>query len=356
MSKGNLIDRYVMEVGRRLPEKQRADVQLELRSALQDALDERGLDADSEKDEAKVVALLKDWGKPSYVAEGYGARIHLIGPELQPIYWLVLRVSVLVISIVHLVLLGVVIFSRGEFGLAGFGPLIGEAIGNYVDSLLVSFAIVTIIFAVLEHFLPELKALAAAEHKGALPEWDPRTLPEITPDRDKVEYVELIVEIIITAALITVINLAPGWQFSGDMEIVGELIAKFLPFIPWITILAVVEISLDVYLLTQGRWQLATRWVSFGHAAASAVVIASTLQAAPYSAVDLVDSTVKLVIAIVIVITLFDAAIKLYKALRPGVPLPWESWRIEEDIEEMGERAEQFGKAMEERFKKREGK
>jgi len=270
-------------------------------------------------------------------------------------YLVAKRAFDVVFSIVALVvtapLLAIAAFNQGEFG-----PLIGNAIGNYVDSLLVSFAIVTIIFAVLEHFLPELKALAAAEHKGAHPEWDPRTLPEITPDRDKVDYIELIVEIIITAALITVINLAPGWQFSGDMEIVGELIAKFLPFIPWITILAVVEISLDVYLLTQGRWQLATRWVSFGHAVASAVVIASTLQAAPYSAVDLVDSTVKLVIAIVIVITLFDAAIKLYKALRPGVPLPWESWRIEEDIEEMGERAEQFGKAMEERFKKREGK
>jgi hypothetical protein len=336
-----------MEVGLRLPQKQRADVQLELRSALQDALDERGLDADSDQDEAKVAALLMEWGKPSHVAEGYGARIHLIGPELQPIYWLVLRINVLVISIVHLVLLAIAAFNQGEFG-----PLIGNAIGNYVDSLLISFAVVTIIFAVLEHFLPELKALAAAEHKGALPEWDPRTLPGITPDRDKVDYVELIIEIIITGALITVINLAPGWQFSGDMAIVGELIAKFLPFIPWITILAVVEISLDIYLLTQGRWQLATRWVSFGHAAASAILITSTLQAAPFSAVDLVDSTVKLVIAIVLVITLIDAAIKLYRALRPGVPLPWENWRIEEDIEEMGEKAEQFGKAMETRFKK----
>ena len=346
MTKGNLIDRYVMEVGRRLPQKQRADVQLELRSALQDALDERGLDADSEQDEAKVAALLKEWGKPSHVAEGYGARIHLIGPELQPIYWLVLRISVLVISIVQLVLLVIAAFNQGEFA-----PLIGEAIGNYVDSLLISFAWVTIIFAVIEHFLPTLRAMAGEEDKPK--EWDPRSLPEVTPDRDKVDTVGLIVEIIITAALITVINLAPGWQFSGDMAIVGEMIAKFLPFIPWITILTAVEISLDIYLLTQGRWQLATRWVSFGHAAAWVIVVASTLQAAPYSAVELVDSSVKMIIAIVIVITLIDAAIKLFRALRPGVPLPWENWRIEEDIEEMGEKAEQFGKAMETRFKKR---
>ncbi len=36
--KGNLVERYLMEVGRKLPEKLRADVQMELRSALQDTL------------------------------------------------------------------------------------------------------------------------------------------------------------------------------------------------------------------------------------------------------------------------------------------------------------------------------
>ena len=67
---------------------------------------------------------------------------------------------------------------------------------------------------------------------------------------------------------------------------------------------------------------------------------------------ELVDSIAKIPIAVVIVMTLIDAAVKLFKALRPGVPLPWEAWRLEEDIEEMGEKAEKFGKALEARFKK----
>lgn len=344
MKKGTLIERYVMEVGRQLPEKQRADVQMELRSALQDALDERGLDAEKKKDEAKVVALLKEWGKPSTVAESYGARTHLIGPELQPIYWLVLRISVLVQAIVQLTLMGI-----GAFNQSNIGLLISGAVGNFINGILFSFAIITIIFAVLERFLPELWALAGPEHKGALKDWDPRALPEIMPDRDKVDYVELIVEIIFTGAFITVINLAPSWQFSGDLAVAGELISKFAPFIPWMTALAVVEIALDVYVLTQGRWQLATRWIAFGHAAGSVALIVITSQAGPFSAVERVDSIVKVIIAIIIIISLIDAAVKLYRALRPGRPLPW---HIERDIEDMGEKAEAFGKALEARFRK----
>ena len=345
--KGNLIDRYVMEVGRQLPEKNRADVQLELRSSLQDALEERGLDADSKKDEAEIAELLKEFGKPSHVAAGYGARTHLIGPELQPYYWLVLRLSVLVLAVVHLVMLGLAAFSQPSIAL-----IIGETIGNFINGFLMTFASVTIIFALLEHFLPTLWSMAEPHHRASREEWDPQKLPEITPDRDKVNVFELIVEIVFTAAFISVINLAPGWQFSPDLAIAEELIAKFLPFIPWVTGLAVMEIGLDVYLLTQGRWQPLTRWLSFVHAAGSLAVTASLLQAAPYSSVELVDSIAKITITVVIVMTLIDAAVKLFKALRPGVPLPWEAWRLEEDIEEMGEKAEKFGKALEARFKK----
>jgi hypothetical protein len=58
---------------------------------------------------------------------------------------------------------------------------------------------------------------------------------------------------------------------------------------------------------------------------------------------------------VIIIIQLLDSAIKLYKALRPGMPLPWENWRLEHDIEEMASRAEQFGEAMEARAKKPRG-
>lgn len=338
--KGNLVDRYVMEVGRRLPEKQRADVQLELRSSLQDALEARGLDADSPKDEDQIVELLREFGKPSHVAEGYGARLHLIGPELQPLYWWILRLNVLVITVVHLARLVFAAVSQSDFGAA-----LGSTVGQLINSVLVSFAILTIVFAVLERFLPGLKLPAE--------EWDPRNLPEITPDREKIDYFELIFEVIFTGAFITVINVMPNWQFPADLSIASELIAKFQPFFPWITALAMTQIALNIYLLTQGRWQPATRWVSFAHAAASVALIAATLTLAPYSAVELVNSIVQLSVAIAIIIALIDAAVKLYRALRPGVPLPWETWRLEQDIEDFAAKGEAFGQAVSDRMKQK---
>jgi hypothetical protein len=345
--RGNLIDRYVMEVGRQLPEKNRADVQLELRSSLLDALEERGLDADSKEDEAKIAELLKEFGKPSHVAAGYGARTHLIGPELQPYYWLVLRLSVLVLAVVHLVMLGLAAFSQPSIAL-----IIGETIGNFINGFLMTFASVTIIFALLEHFLPTLWSMAEPHHRASRGEWDPQRLPEISPDRDKVNVVDLIVELVFTAAFISVINLAPGWQFPADLAIAEELIAKFLPFIPWITALGLVQIFLDIYVLTQGRWSSFTRWLAFGHAAGSLALVAATLLAAPFSVVPLVNDIVKISFGIILIMSLIDAAIKLYKAARPNSPLPWEAWRLEEDIEEMGEKAEKFSKALEARLKK----
>lgn len=337
-NKVTLIDRYVAEVGRQLPEKQRADVQLELRSALQDALDERGLDADKKADEAKVASLLKEWGRPSNVAEGYGARNYLIGPELLPYYWTVLRFAAFVATLVQVVLLGV-----GAFNETNIAALIGRTVGNLIDSYFTAFAVITIIFALLERFTPGLHLPAQ--------EWDPRTLPEITTDRDKVNYFETLFEIIFTAIFISVINLLPGWQVPADLPVVGELVQFFLPFIPWVTALAVVEIILDAYLLSQGRWQPLTRWIAFAHAVASTIVAGVMLSVAPYSSVALADTIVRISIGVVFAISLIDTAVKLYKALRPGAPMPWEAWRLEQAIEDVAEQGEALGKAFEERIK-----
>ena len=52
MSKSNLIDRYVFQVGNQLSGKERDDIQMELRSSLHDMLEER--DPDAEKRNTKT--------------------------------------------------------------------------------------------------------------------------------------------------------------------------------------------------------------------------------------------------------------------------------------------------------------
>ncbi len=63
-----LIDRYVYEVGRHLPRKDRSDIQVELQSTLVDTLEDRVEGDPSQED---VVALLKEFGSPQKVAASY---------------------------------------------------------------------------------------------------------------------------------------------------------------------------------------------------------------------------------------------------------------------------------------------
>ena len=59
----NLIDKYIAEVGKHLPRKNRADIEAEIRSTLEDMLDERK-QAKDEAEETMVVELLKEFGPP----------------------------------------------------------------------------------------------------------------------------------------------------------------------------------------------------------------------------------------------------------------------------------------------------
>ena len=75
-----LIEIYIQEVTRRLPEKMRKDIALELRSTIEDML----LGNDSEED---VKRVLNQLGNPAVLANGYKDQpMHLIGPRYFDVY------------------------------------------------------------------------------------------------------------------------------------------------------------------------------------------------------------------------------------------------------------------------------
>ncbi len=72
----SLIDRYIAEVGRHLPEKDRADIEAEIRSTLEDGIEERG-----GANEANIKSVLQEFGDPALLAEKYSSpKRYLIGP------------------------------------------------------------------------------------------------------------------------------------------------------------------------------------------------------------------------------------------------------------------------------------
>src|SRR5690606_12112003 len=70
-SQMNMVDIYVAEVGRNLPKKDRADLEQEIRSLIEDAIDDAAEAQGCERDEALVVEVLKQFGRPEEVAASY---------------------------------------------------------------------------------------------------------------------------------------------------------------------------------------------------------------------------------------------------------------------------------------------
>ena len=86
-----LLDRYIYDVGRRLPAKQREDIEKELKSLLLDALEART--GGAEPTEADMAAVLKEFGSPEEVAARYAGERYVIGPRLYPTYRMVLGIG-----------------------------------------------------------------------------------------------------------------------------------------------------------------------------------------------------------------------------------------------------------------------
>jgi len=252
----NLLDKYVSEIGKGLPRRNRADIETEIRSTLQDMLDERSARLGQPVDEAMTRDLLKEYGAPSKVAASYRPTQYLIGPRLFPIFELVLRivVAVLVGALLLSLILSFVNHSSGpdfiqvlgKFGLQLFGGII-SAFGNIV-----------LVFAILERVLPASKIDAELNE-----DWDPSEL-DVEPDPVLVKPAEPIFTIFFTVIGLVVLNvysdlIGIGFVQDGRWVSVPALSEAFFRYLPWINLLGLLQIGLNVVLLRLGRRTIAAR-------------------------------------------------------------------------------------------------
>jgi hypothetical protein len=245
-----LIDRYVYEVGRHLPRKNRADIQAELQSTLVDTLEARVEGEPSPDDE---IELLKEFGPPQKVAASYWPEgQYLIGPRLFPLFRMVVGIVLIVFVIVQLVLLGVaVVFNQEVLTFLSVLDIFGELIG----SVFTTFSIIVIVFAVLQRFdvRPETEQ-----------EWDPRDLPVIE-EGETISRGGTVAEITFSLVIIAILLFLPdkiGVVVSPGMEIL--LNPVIVSYIPLIILSIMLGIALDVILLWRGRWETSTRLAKIG--------------------------------------------------------------------------------------------
>ena len=260
----NLIDRYVTEVGKHLPlVKGRKDIENELRSTLEDMLEDRAQKAGRASDETMEIELLKEYGLPQKVAATYNPQPYLIGPRMYPIFLMVLKIVTAVITIVLLVLTGIKIGTMSPMAGVEFAKAIGEGLLGIVSSVIAAFGNIVLVFAILERFVP------AAEFKmGEENEWDPASLKK-EPEPDEVKIWEPILAIVFNFIALSIFNYNPQligiYAISGDKwSSVPVLTEAFFRWLPWINIGWIAEIVLNGMLLRTGRWNMSTRIFSIG--------------------------------------------------------------------------------------------
>lgn len=245
-----LIDRYVHEVGRQLPRKQRADIQVELKSTLVDTLEARVEGEPTQEDE---IELLKEFGPPNKVAASYYPQgQYLIGPSLFPLFRMVVAITMLVFVIVQLVLVGISLVFNGEvFTFLTVLDIISEVLG----SAFTAFAIIVIVFAILQRF--DVKP-------DQDDEWDPQELPEIEV-QDSVNRTGTVVEITFSLVIIAILLFLPDkigvWVTPYTEVLLNPVLTSYIPLIILSILLG---IALDVITLWRGKWETSTRLAKIG--------------------------------------------------------------------------------------------
>ncbi len=172
-----LLERYLQAVRTYLPMSQQEDILKELRENLRGEIEDRESALGRLLNEDELAEILKKHGHPLLVATRYRQSRHLIGSTLFPFYWLVMKINLAIVGFGYAV--GVlVLIAQGKPIHEIFG-----AIFSYIGAVLPMFAIVTIVFAILDIGNSKFHLLEKATEE-ANKKFDPHRLPGLRPASD----------------------------------------------------------------------------------------------------------------------------------------------------------------------------
>jgi hypothetical protein len=258
----SLIDRYIQEVGRHLPRKNRADIKAELRSSIVDNLEDR---YSSDPAESDIGDFLRELGKPRVVAASYFPEgQYLIGPSLYPLFRMLAWIVVIAVMGAQILAWGIGMFVAPE----SFKVL--EFFGSLLNSIPVSLGWVVITFIILQRL--DVKPDLDDEP------WDPQSLPQIN-EREDYKRGEMIFGLVFGILILVLVTFFPQW--IGFVTTPG---GKFYPnpvliqHLGWIKVSLLSGIALDIYLLWKGSWSLISRIVKIAVNLLSIGVLALLVQ------------------------------------------------------------------------------
>jgi hypothetical protein len=195
----DLINRYVYAVTKSLPEKQREDIEKELRTLIEDMIEQnQGMDTY----DSKVEKVLIDLGDPEKLSDSYrGSKRYLIGPNYYEKYILILKIvfGAVFIGITIAIFLDS-IFTQNQ----NFINILSNYIATIFSALLQAFAWTTIAFTIAER--NSMNRTKDISHKN---EWRPSQLPIIPMKKAQIPLSEPILGIVFTTIFIVLLYSAP---------------------------------------------------------------------------------------------------------------------------------------------------
>lgn len=258
----DLIPRYLAVVAARLPRAGRDDIIQELRTLIEDKLNERARGQLPAPDADAVVAVLRDLGEPGVVAARYHTRPQvLVGPRTYPTLLQLMKIG-LAVAVFVVVLTTALSQAAAGDGVAGFGwTVLADMAGRVIQISITFFGAAVIALAAFERFHPE----ASDAQNG----WDPRHLPPLPEvEEERINAPWLALEIALVIVIVVIANFFPRWvgvfvvRDGGPSEIVPLTdMGVHLPMVA-INVWLAVALAQKFLILGQQRWTPLTRWLA----------------------------------------------------------------------------------------------
>ncbi|MFY2156093.1 HAAS signaling domain-containing protein [Cytobacillus firmus] len=253
----NLIEVYIQEVTRRLPEKSRADIALELQSTIGDMLPD-------DYNEEDVKDVLSKLGSPAALAAGYRDQpMHLIGPRYFDVYVSLLKMILPIAAAISLISIAaefIFNFNRDETIINAILELMGYGIWRLIEVAVQVFFWLTIVFAVIERMD---KGKEQHPLSPSLKPWTPEDLKSITyiPKKRAISKFEVFGSLMWTAIWATLYFYADrlmGVYMGGGEGLEFKIPAVnqdvLLGYWPIVVVIIALEAGLALYKLIIGQW------------------------------------------------------------------------------------------------------
>jgi len=330
----DLINRYVYAVIRSLPEKQRADIEKELRTLIDDMIEEYDEPVSYEK---KVEKVLLELGDPEKLADNYrGSKRYLIGPQFYEKYMLILKIVLIA------VFAGVTIATIAE-GFFVKDKNVLDTVKDYLSALfsgvLQVFAWTTIAFMIAERNYMNTDKSKIEKDFMENNKWSLSQLPVIPEKKAVIPIHEPVISIIFSTIFFILLYTTPK-IFSAYINFESELVV--IPVfnqqvmqgfrIVFISILLLLVLK-EVLKLYSRRWTLKLSLVVIAISAISTILTLSIFANAdvwnpdfPVEIMknmnlnfDFIDPWAKIktgFIALIVVSSVIDIVTTLYKGIR----------------------------------------